>query len=323
MTLKKEEFEFHNSFIRFLYDEKLSIFVIILSGSLDKDPVIEIKKRIKSLILPLQFNFIVDLSHATYISSTGLGFLMYLLEQRKSFIFLSCPPEIVLKPFKLLEMDDLFSYYYDPEELKIRAAISDEIIQEINKETCTIKEFAYKTRWANILRGYFPTHDDLMKEMKTIMPYILQAEQANSISLPSEEKYATILYKFLDRIFFTIAKISKEEIDDTLVELIAKELMTNAVKHGYDHEKEGVVEANYEIDDEKIEINLIDYGKGFSIPKTSSDYKLSTGLHLLKKIFDNVDIGNAPKKNVQGLVLGKGTMIKMTKYLKPRHLRTH
>ncbi len=321
MAIKRDILEFANFYVRFLYDDKLQIFIIIFCGSLDKEPILEFREKIKDNLLTKQFNFIVDLNHVTYISSAGLGFLMYLSKYKKNFIFLSYPPETIQKPFKLLEMDEFFQFYSNPEELKMRVNIPDNIIQVINDETA-ILTIQYDRRWLNILRRHYLTYEEVMKEIERMKPYIRQADHADSITLPSEDKYVCVLYKFLDRIFNKIAKISREEIDDALVELIAKELMANAVTHGYDNRKEGVVEVNFKIDNEKLEINMIDYGKGIFTSKPSHDLFPSAGLKLLRKIFDDVDISKAPKKRVQGLVLGKGTMVKMTKYLKPKHLRT-
>jgi anti-anti-sigma factor len=321
LDITREELEFSNFFARLLYDKTSHIFILILSGSMDKTPMMKVQEHVSSIISDEKFDFIVDISHATYVSSTGLGFLMYLLKKRKDIIFISCPPEIILKPFKLLEMDELFQFYYNPEELKMRASIPDDIIQIIKDETFRIEDYPYKKRWLNILSEFFNTEEELKKEILKMTPYIKRANNHNTITLPSEEKYAFIVYSFLHRVFFEVAKINQEEIDEILIELIAKELMTNAVKHGYDYNKDGVVEVNYEINDERLLLHFIDFGKGFSPSKDSDDHFPSTGLHLLQKIFDKIDIENAPKKDIDGLVLGKGTMVKMVKYIKPIHER--
>jgi len=316
VEIKKEEYEFINFYTRFLYDESQGIFIIIFSGSMDKQPVLELQEKIGDLISKRKFNFIIDLSNVTYISSTGLGFLMYIMKFRKNFIFLSSPPEDILKAFKLLDMDDLFMFYYNPTELKERAGVSDEIINLLEKETSEIKTIHYKNRWVRIFRENFATYGEAAKEIKKILPYILQAENADSISIPSDEKYTCVLYKFLDKVIRKKANINSEEIDDTLVELAAKELITNAIKHAYDYNKDGIIEINYKIDNKQLEIDVIDYGKGFSPQKSSGSLRPSAGLQLLKKIFNNVEIDVAPKSKKKGLILGKGTTIRLIKSLK-------
>ncbi len=315
MALKKESLEFINFHTRYYYDRAQNIFIFILSGSLDKEPILELKNRIHDLITTRNYNFIVDLSHVTYISSTGLGFLMYLMKYRNDFIFLSSPSEMIFKAFKLLDTDDLFMFYFNPDELKKRASISDEIINLIKEETQAIRDINYKKRWVKILRENFPTYYEAMKEVEKLTPFIQQAEQLEAISLPTQGKYICVLYKFLDRILFRVAKLNREEIDDVIVELIAKELMTNSIKHGYDNKPDGIVEANYSLDKEKLVFNVIDYGKGFFPQKASHDLIPPAGLELLRKIFDKVDINEAPKKSVEGRVLGKGTMVTLTKNL--------
>ncbi len=315
MTMQKEKIETVNFYARLLYDEKQSIFIIILSGSLDKEPILQLQEQVKNIIATRKYSFVVDLSHVTYISSTGLGFLMYLMKYRKDFVFLSSPPESILKAFKLLDTDDLFMFYYTLDELKSRTEISDETIQLIEDEIHTVKEITYKKRWVKILRENYPTYWETLKEVEKLTPYIQQAEQGEEISLPSEQIYTCVLYKFLERVIYRIAKIDREEVDDMLVELISKELMSNAIKHGYENRKEGIIEANYSKDDKKLEINFIDYGKGFGSAEEPHDAIPATGLALLRKIFDNVAISEAPKKKIQGLVLGKGTMVKLTKLL--------
>ncbi|TET20595.1 MAG: STAS domain-containing protein [Candidatus Cloacimonadota bacterium] len=320
MEIKRDALEFSNFYARLLYNDDINIMVIIFSGSLDKEAVLKFRKKVERKVVSKKFNFIIDLNHITYISSTGLGFLMYLSKYSNQFIFLSFPPEVIQKPFKLLEMDEYFLFYSNPDELITRANIPEAIVQALKEET-SIVEIHYNKRWMNILRGYVQSHEEMMKEIDRMSDYIHQADHEDTLTIPSEEKYSAILYKYLHRILRKEAGISTEEIDNTLVELIAKELITNAVKHGYNYDKNGVIEICYSIDNKQLLIAMTDYGKGFASPRPSHDLFPSAGLKLLDRIFDRVEIGKAAKKKVQGLVLGKGTHVRLTKYLKPPHLR--
>jgi anti-sigma B factor antagonist len=317
MDIRRQEFEFVNFFSRILFDDSSHICTLILSGSMDTNPILKLEEEIEKIISERKYDFIVDLTHVRYISSTGLGFLIYLLKCRKNFLFLSYPPNTILKPFKLLDLDDLFLYYHNPDELIKKETISDELVLLLKQEISLIRDIYYRKRWVKILRDYL-AHKDVINEIRRMAPYIQQADHSESVTLPSEEKYACILYKFIDRAFSEIARINRREVDDITVELISKELMTNAVKHGYDNRTDGVIEANYKLYDEKVELNMIDYGKGFSTSRTTDNILPSAGLELLKKIFDEVTITEPPKKDVKGLVLGKGTMVRMTKYLGPK-----
>lgn len=318
--MKRDSIEFPAFYCRYLLDEEHRIMVIIFSGSLDKDPVLRVKKHIEEKVLGKQFNYIVDLTYVNYISSTGLGFLMYLSKYKERFAFLSFPPEEIQKPFKLLELDEYFQFYSNPEELRTRAQVPQEVVSALMDETAIV-DVHYKMRWMNILRGYVASHEELMQEIDRMRPYLHDAENGTTLTLPSEEKYVCVLYRFLERIIRQEANISREEIDEALVELIAKELITNAVKHGYENRKDGIIEAHYAIDDEKLQFNFVDYGKGFSSPEPAHDLFPSAGLKLLDKLFDEVLIQRAPRKSVAGVVLGKGAWVSMIKYLKPRRLR--
>jgi anti-anti-sigma factor len=315
MDTIREEYEFSNFFARFLFDQESGVCAIILSGSMDTYPIVKLQDETGEIIKQRKYDFIVDLSHATSISSKGLGFLVFLSKYRKNFVYLSYPPENIVKPFKLLDFEDLFKYYHSIDELNEEKSIPESLILLIKQEIVLIRDIHYHKLWLKILRDYLETEDE-SSEIQKMTPYLQLADSAQSISVPSQEKYACILFRFLNRIFRKVAMIERTEVDDTIVELVSKELMTNAVLHGYNGRKDGIIEANYNLEDESIEINVIDYGKGFSPSDHPKDIYESTGLHLLKKIFDTVTISEAPKKKVPGVILGPGTMVKMVKNIR-------
>jgi protein TonB len=75
----------------------------------------------------------------TYISSTGLGFLMYLVKNRKDSVYLSKPGPAVLKPFDLLGIQHLFRYYHALEDLEKKPEAKD---QEISGRSETAADLA-------------------------------------------------------------------------------------------------------------------------------------------------------------------------------------
>lgn len=317
MNIREQNIDYTNLSVNLLILDEEGVAAMIFSGSMDTDPIVKLQKKIDTVIYNKQFNLIVDISHVQYISSTGLGLLMYLMKVRKNFLYLSYPNEVVLRSFQLLNLDEVFMFYHSFDELKEKATVSDVLIEMIRKRSEKIRNVQYRKRWVKILRDYL-AHTEVIQEIQKMTPLIRQADHDESIILPSEEKYACILYKFLYRVFSKIAKINSYEVDDMTIELIAKELMTNAVKHGYNFKKDGVIEANYKFNGEKVEINIIDYGKGYSPSLYSHDALPSAGLQILKKIFDTVNISEAPKKDIEGLVVGEGTMVKMTKHIKKK-----
>jgi anti-anti-sigma factor len=315
MQLKIEKIETISFDTCIVTADDVNTCVVILSGSMDTNPVIDLYEKVRNIILRQRYNIIVDLSRVEYISSTGLGLLLYLYKNKKDALFLSSPPEVILKPFKLLHIDDLFRYYENPDDL-LKEGIAAELVQILKQEVAQANTLQYTKRWVKILKDFLTSHDEVMKEIKQLSPYIMQADHQNSVTIPSDVKYACILYKFLNRIFTKVLKYDEHEVDDLLVELVSKELLTNAVKHGYGYNKEGVIEADFKVEHDQLEINVIDYGKGISPSDRKKSMIQSHGIELLKKIFDEVTLSDAPKKKVSGLVLGKGTRVRMIKHLK-------
>jgi anti-sigma regulatory factor (Ser/Thr protein kinase)/anti-anti-sigma regulatory factor len=281
---------------------------------MDTESILNLKERSEEVVRKREYDYVVDLSHVMYIGSTGLGYLAFLAKYRKNFLFLSVPPEEIRKPFKLLEMEDIFKFYKKPGDLLNEELVPESVVPLLVEEIAQIRDIQYHKRWVKILRDYL-SHDEVIKEIKRLTPYIKEANESQKIFLPSEVKYTCILYKFLDRAFNDIAKIDRNKIDYATLELIAKELMTNAVRHGYEYRKDGVVQVKYETGKDRIEIKFIDYGKGFIERKKVQELP-RTGLELLKKLFDEVTVSEAPRERVKGKVLGKGTMVKMVKKLK-------
>jgi anti-sigma regulatory factor (Ser/Thr protein kinase) len=178
-------------------------------------------------------------------------------------------------------------------------------------------EVRQQKQWVNILRNYL-AEEELAREIQRMSSYVEAAERQDAIILPAEEKYASVLYKYLDRVFGRVNEYSGEPIDEPAIELIAKELMTNAAKHGYGYQPGGMVEVSYTADRAKIEIRFTDRGKGYAPAAPADDDLPSAGVELLRKLFDELTISEAPRGKAKGLVLGKGTMLRMVKYLKPR-----
>jgi len=282
---------------------------------MDTEPVMEFRAKMKERILVHKYNFIVDLDGVTYISSTALGFLMFLAAHKKNTVYLSTPQVNVARPIKILGIHSMFKSYNKIDELKQKITISDALLEYMTESPAEQKNVQYLSRWLKILRDYL-AYEQITDEIKILTPYIQKAEQANIITIPSDRKYACVLYIFLEKVFRKIAKFDEDEINDDTIEILAKELMTNAVIHGYENDKTGIVEASYKIDTIKLEINIIDYGKGFS--DTAKQSFPRTGFQLLEKFFDKVTVAEAPKKEVEGLVLGKGTTITLTRNLVPQ-----
>jgi len=310
----KETYDYRSLRVQLLFDKKAEICAMVLTGSMDTLPVLEFREVMKDKLLLKRYDFIIDLSRVTYISSTGLGFLMFLAGRKKDTVFLSSPRKNIAKPLKVLGIHPMFKFYDTVEDLKEKLIVVDQITTLLMDGRTSEKDILYHDRWQKILRDHL-AYVEIADEIEKLQPHILQADNNDSITLPSDVKYTCILYRFMARIFRDIARFDKTEMDDADIEMIAKELMDNAVRHGYDNNKEGVVEANYKMNTLRLEINVIDYGKGFA--SSLDDTFPATGLKLVEKFFDKLDISEAPKKKVKGFVVGKGTMVTMVKNLLP------
>ncbi len=297
--------------------DQSDLCAILLSGSMDTHVVAMLREKVNAATIGKRYNYIVDLDGLTYISSTGLGFLMYLLKHQREFVYLSHPKLAVLKPFNLLGIRTMFRYYQTVGDLEKQPEVPAEILSPFWVEKEEVAAARQRKKWVNILRDYL-VDGELTREIQLMSAYLGAAEDGDSITLPAEEKYASVLYKFLDRAFDNVNEYSGEPIDEAAIELMAKELMANAVKHGYGGQPGGMVTARYAADRVRIEITFSDHGKGYSPAAASDDAQPAAGLQLLRKIFDELTVGEAQHQAAEGLVLGKGTTVRMVKYLKPR-----
>ena len=314
-SIIKETYEYANFTARVIFDKISNICAMVLSGSMDSEPIMEFRTKMKERILVHRYDYIVDLDRVTYISSTALGFLMFLAAHKKNTAYLSTPHVTVAKPIKILGIHSMFKSYDRISELKEQINIPEAVLEYIIEPSTEQKSVQYLSRWLKILRDYL-AYEQINDEIKMLTPYIQQAERTNIIQIPSDKKYACVIYIFFEKIFRDIAKFDQSEVDDDTLELLSKELMTNAVVHGYDNDRKGVVEVSYTINSIKLEINFIDYGKGF--PDTKKQSFPTAGMQLFEKLFDKVTVSEAPQKEVKGLVLGKGTKVTLLKNLIPQ-----
>ncbi|MBN2620737.1 ATP-binding protein [candidate division WOR-3 bacterium] len=312
--MKKETYEYRNLNVHLFLDDDADACALVMFGSMDTDAVIEFRTQIREKLLLRRYDYIIDLSQVTYLSSTALGLLMFIAAHKKNVVYVLQPPKSIATPLRILGIHPMFKYVENYDELSEKMTFPSAFIDTIKDLFDNQQEIAYKDRWLKILHDYL-TNEQILEELNTMMPYIKQAEKNKKITIPSDKKYTCIAYHFLENLFRKVAKFDKNEIDDYTIELIVKELIQNSVIHGYDNKKEGVIEIQYSIDASHLTIEFIDYGKGMTEKK--EDAFPPAGLDLLSKIFNNLEISEAPKNKVNGLVLGRGTKVTLTKSLIP------
>lgn len=288
---------------------------ILLSGSMEPQAVSQLRERVNSATIGKKYDYVVDLDGVTYICSSGLGFLMYLAKNRKEFVLLSRPGPAVLKPFDLLGIQHLFRYYRSVEDLSRQPGVPAEILSPLFAEKQVLEASLRQKQWVKILKEHLAAKE-LTREIQAMSPYLEAAERQDAVVLPADEKYASVLYKFLDRAFGLAAERGGEPADASTVEILARELMSNSVKHGYGFQTGGVVEAGFKFEEDALVITFTDHGRGYA-PSAPPDSALPpAGLEMLRRFFDEMTVGEPPQKLAQGLVLGRGTMVRMVKRLR-------
>lgn len=128
-----------------------------------------------------------------------------------------------------------------------------------------------------------------------------------SISVPSKPEYVNVIRltasAIASRVGFDI-----EQIED--IKVAVAEACTNAIKHGIKNNMENF-DVKFSIDCDRIVINIIDNGIGFSSdqieePDLTTPKEGGLGIFIIKSLMDEVMISSD---------VGEGTNIKMIKYL--------
>ncbi len=295
------------------FDKENGTYGVIFSGTMDTTPVEEIKPVLQQKCFSGQYNYIVDTEGVSYVSSTGLRILTLFHQHRKLFALFSKLNDYIRKPFTLLGIDKFLQFYSNIDELKGKQGISDELLLQMkNQKSKVIFGVRASERWIKILQDYVGKAE-AVKYVRELTPFIMKVDKETEITLPSEEKYSAVLYKFFEKAIRKEAKIPATVLSDDEIELAAREIMTNAVKHGYNYKKDGIIEASYKITSKELILEVTDYGVGMR-PEAKVLSK-GKGIPLLRRMFDAVlfDKPQGPPK--RGQALGTGTRVQLIKYL--------
>ncbi|AOY78246.1 histidine kinase [Clostridium formicaceticum] len=127
------------------------------------------------------------------------------------------------------------------------------------------------------------------------------------LSVPNKPEYVSIIRLTIsgiaNRMGFDI-----EEIED--IKVAISEACTNAITHGICQEEENF-NVDFYTDEEKLVISVYDNGKGclshnIKTPNIEELKEGGLGIFIIKSLMDDVEISSN---------CGKGTIIKMTKYV--------
>lgn len=296
---------------------RFDLCAVIISGSMDTNIVDRLHNRTTDLAAGRRLDYVVDLDAVTYISSTGLGYLMNLLKQKKEHVYLSNPGPAVLKPFSLFDIKHLFRYYRSLDDLAVSSALPGEVVAVLRDQKGLLKAATPRRRGLEILADYLENEDEL-HEIQRMTPYIHSARYRDAINLPAEDRFVGVLYKFLERAFQRFKKQGGPAVDEATVEMISKELMTNAIKHGYSNRPGGVVEVAYVLDQPELTITFTDQGRGYDPSSRPLEALPPTGLEMLRRVFDRVEIGPPPAEG-QGSAKGTSVRLVMLARTGPHH----
>ena len=95
------------------------------------------------------------------------------------------------------------------------------------------------------------------------------------------------------------------------LKLALTEACSNSVRHAYGEGREGVVEIRYELDDDRIRVEVSDGGHGFDpvlVERPSEEIdEGGLGIAIIRAVTDELDIARGPE--------GQGSRLRFTKYL--------
>jgi serine/threonine-protein kinase RsbW len=134
------------------------------------------------------------------------------------------------------------------------------------------------------------------------------------ITTQAESEFLATVRRFVTKI---ARKAGFDEENILKIQLAVDEACTNVIKHAYKGMPRNDMRIEVQVDEHKMEVSVIDYGKGLE-PNTIQSPKMNEylknhrrgglGIHLIKKLVDEVKISAFPFKKNQ---------IIMTMYRKP------
>jgi serine/threonine-protein kinase RsbW len=128
-----------------------------------------------------------------------------------------------------------------------------------------------------------------------------------ALAIPARAEYVALCRLALTGIARTRA-LAPELVAD--LKLALTEACSNSVRHAYDEGREGIVEVRYELDNDRISVEVTDDGAGFDpdvLERAQEELdEGGLGIAIIRAVTDELDIG---------LRAEGGSRLRFTKYL--------
>ncbi|MBA2476733.1 MAG: ATP-binding protein [Actinobacteria bacterium] len=128
------------------------------------------------------------------------------------------------------------------------------------------------------------------------------------LTIPAKPEYITLCRLALSGLF-RLRQASQETLAD--LKLALTEACSNSVRHAYPG-REGTVEVLYDLQDDRLVIEVADDGEGFEPQELREDGELTEGglgIAIIRAVADELELG--PGKN------GRGSRLRFVKLLGP------
>lgn len=133
-------------------------------------------------------------------------------------------------------------------------------------------------------------------------------DQVISLTIPAKAEYIALGRLALTGVLRTHA-VEQEVVAD--LKLALTEACSNSIRHAYADGREGFVEIRYELDEERLAVEISDEGAGFDPELFAADAldldEGGLGIAIIRAVTDDVEVGSRPG--------GAGTFLRFTKYL--------
>ena len=129
-----------------------------------------------------------------------------------------------------------------------------------------------------------------------------------ALTIPARAEYIALC-----RLALTGLALTSDVEADVLADLklALTEACSNSVRHAYDEGREGVVQVNYRLAPDRIEVEVVDDGTGFDpdvLARAQQELdEGGLGIAIIRALTDEVDIGAKPG--------GRGSRLRFTKFL--------